>query len=150
MKVLSPSLLALFVSRVCASSVVESHYKVIRRSEAPRDLIDEEDIDTLGISFDGNVTAIQELAMQKALGEIPSSSFSCPDAEIALFELLTWEYSIEYESTADPAAIIAELELALRGALAPRLLSCQNDAVEDKAIVAVDADPVDLPDDSGK
>ena len=144
------ALLTLLIAAASASSQLK--YPLVRRSDTLRELEDEE-IDEMDISFEGSVTDIQELAMQKAINSAaisPIGAFSCPNADIQRLEPLTWVYSIEYEPGSDPQAIINELELALEGTLSPRILACQNEDVADRAIVAVDSSPDDLPEPDGK
>lgn len=108
----------------------------------------EEDQSELDISFDGDVEAIKRLALEKAqtedIGASPQPDpFLCDGASSDFLHILTWTYSVEYESGSNEQEIVEDLEELLQLALKPRLLSCLNAEASSAGIVGEYALPLD-------
>ncbi|EEC46789.1 predicted protein [Phaeodactylum tricornutum CCAP 1055/1] len=161
--------LASLFSGATVQADVVSRYRIVARPTSrlgapPRGLQSSaSDIDGSSLSFDGNVSAIQQLALEKSMTNVlaptaspttittseptPATSafvpFTCPEDSIETLQLLTWDYAVEILPDTDLAPLLNEVEWALQVALAPRLLACQNEDLADVAIVALDAEPMD-------
>jgi hypothetical protein len=161
--------LASLFSGATVQADVVSRYRIVARPTSrlgapPRGLQSSaSDIDGSSLSFDGNVSAIQQLALEKSMTNVlaptaspttittseptPATSafvpFTCPEDSIETLQLLTWDYAVEILPDTDLAPLLNKVEWALQVALAPRLLACQNEDLADVAIVALDAEPMD-------
>jgi hypothetical protein len=168
--------LASLFSGATVQADVVSRYRIVARPTSrlgapPRGLQSSaSDIDGSSLSFDGNVSAIQQLALEKSMTNVlaptaspttittseptPATSafvpFTCPEDSIATLQLLTWDYAVEILPDTDLAPLLNKVEWALQVALAPRLLACQNEDLADVAIVALDAEPMDTAHPTGK
>jgi hypothetical protein len=157
-------IVSLLLSVCCWTPLSEARlvYPIVSASTRQNRQLQGSTLDEQAISFDGDVNYIKLLALKKAQGENfgedkgPSSSpspffnpFECTDAGSQFLNVLTWQYSIEYNATANAEAIIAGLERALQAILAPLILSCVNPDAESANVVAEDSLPKDLPSQNG-
>jgi hypothetical protein len=119
-------------------SVGTAHYHLIPRGEdTPRKMQSE----SPGlISFDGDLEAIKEQALAKA--NRSPTSFSCDDEIASHLEIIQWVYSIETVPQASLTTVYGEVEEITLESVAPKTLSCYNNASSFANIVALDnSDP---------
>lgn len=90
------------------------------------------------ISFDGDLNAIQELALAKASRESVRTAFSCDDQVTKHLEILNWKYSIETVPNAVVPTVFGEVQEVTLQQVGPLSLSCLNNTAAFAKIVAMD------------
>lgn len=81
------------------------------------------------ISFDGNLTAIKNLALAKARqnhSSSPQQTFSCDSQQAVHVEIIHWKYSIETVPQAVVSTVYGEVQEITLDQVAPLTLSCLN------------------------
>jgi hypothetical protein len=94
-------------------------------------------------SFDGDLNAIQEMALLKAKKDMQNDTskyFVCDNQEPVHLDILTFLYSIETVRNALISVVYGEVQEATLETIAPIVLSCENQTNQNKSIVAMDTE----------